>query len=285
MPPRLVSLAILIYWSVAAFYLLTREVLPELSLGYPPDLRAIASASDGAGPVKWNIEVQDRGKDGRSGRTVGEAVTSSVRLPDGWFEIVTRVNFDAGELLKGTPLRMGASVRVRLDSNYRVDPSGNLRSFDLKVAPVESKDVLFTVRGRLKDQTMEIVSEGPVPMLNQKMSLHYEPRSVVHDSLGPFDRLPGLHVGQRWDSQVVNPFTGQAERVRVEVERRTLLHWGGEPVSAFEVVQRSKAFVARSWVRPDGVIFRQEVPIPIVHLVLERVPEHTRLPRAEGVAP
>jgi len=285
MPPRLVSLAILIYWSVAAFYLLTREVLPELSLGYPPDLRTIASASDGAGPVKWNIEVQDLVKGDQGVRTVGEAVTSSVRLPDGWFEIVTRVNFDAEELLKGTPLRIGASVRVKLESNYRVDPSGNLRSFDLKVTPDESREVLFTVRGRLKDHTMEIVSKGPMPVLNQKLSLPYEPRSVVHDSLGPFDRLPGLKVGQRWDSQVVNPFTGQVERVRVEVERRTLLHWDGEPISAFEVVQRSKAFVARSWVRPDGVIFRQEVPLAFVRLVLERVPEDARSPRGEGVAP
>ena len=44
MPSRFVSLAILIYWCVAAFFLLTWEILPELSLGYPPDLRAIASA-------------------------------------------------------------------------------------------------------------------------------------------------------------------------------------------------------------------------------------------------
>ena len=33
--------------------------------------------------------------------------------------------------------------------------------------------------------------------------------------------LPGLHVGQRWDTRVVNPFTGQVEVVRVEVQRAT----------------------------------------------------------------
>ncbi len=33
MPSRLVSLAILIYWCLAAFCLLTWEILPELSLG------------------------------------------------------------------------------------------------------------------------------------------------------------------------------------------------------------------------------------------------------------
>ncbi|MFO0889568.1 MAG: hypothetical protein U0790_10575 [Isosphaeraceae bacterium] len=285
MPSRLISLAILIYWSVAAFYLLTGEVLPELSLGYPPDLRAIAKASDGNGPVKWTMEVLDGKEGGESTRTVGEAITSSSRLPDGRFEMGTRVSFDAGELLKGTPLGIKASVRLKLESIYRIDPSGNLKSFDLTVTPVEASEALFTVRGRLTGGTMEIVSRGPVAMLNQTLHIPYQPRGVVHDSLGPFDRLPGLHVGQRWDTQVVNPFTGQVERVRVEVDRRTLLHWDGEPISAFEVVQRSKAMTARTWVRPDGLIFRQEVPLPIVKLVLERVPDRSRGARGEGVGP
>ena len=39
MPSRFVSLAILVYWCIAAFCLLTSEVLPEMTLGYPPDLR------------------------------------------------------------------------------------------------------------------------------------------------------------------------------------------------------------------------------------------------------
>src|SRR5262249_39775705 len=112
--------------------------------------------------------------------------------------------------------------------------------------------------------------KGPVPVLNQKFSFLYEPRSVVHDALGPLDRLPGLHLGQHWDTRVVNPFSGQVEKVRVEVRRRTLIHWNGEPVSAFEVVQHAGPITAKTWVRPDGVILRQEVPFPFVRLVLDR---------------
>lgn len=280
MPPRLVSLAILIYWSVAAFYLLTREVLPELSLGYPPDLRAIAAASDGSGPVKWNVEVENP-RDRGALRSVGEAITSSRRLADGWFEMETLVDFDAGEILRGTPFSIRSSVRIHLATVYRVDPSGNLRSFDMNVTQADSKEPLVTVVGRLRNDVMEVVSKGPLPFLNQTLQFDYEPRSVVHDTIGPLDRLPGLHVGQRWDSQVVNPFTGQVERVRVEVERRTLMHWGGEPVSAFEVAQHSKALTARTWVRTDGMIIRQEMPLPLVRLVLERVPDRPVTARGE----
>jgi hypothetical protein len=285
MPSRLVSLAILVYWCLAAFCLLTSEILPELSLGYPPDLRAIASAGNDSRPVTWNIQVMDDPKSPDVLRSVGEAVTVSKRLEDGWFELSSRVGFDAGGLLQGRPFGTKPGVRLEIRSIYRVDSSGNLHSFDVKVTPRDSTEILFTVSGRLEKGVMEVVSLGPVPMLNQKLSFPYEPQSVVHDALGPLDRLPGLHLGQRWDSRVVNPFTGQVEQVRVEVQRRILIHWNGEPVSAFEVVQHAGPLTARTWVRPDGVIIRQEVPFPFVRLVLERIPEAPAANLAEGARP
>ena len=88
--------------------------------------------------------------------------------------------------------------------------------------------------------------------------------------LGPMDRLPGLHVGQRWESQGRQSVSGQVESVRVEVVRRGLIHWEGEPVTTFEVVHRTSPFSMKTWVRTDGVILRQEIPFPFVRLVLER---------------
>ena len=272
MPSRFVSLAILVYWCVAAFCLLTWEVLPELSLGYPPDLRTIALAGDGARPVAWSIEVLDDPHAPEIRRRVGSATTESRRLADGWLEMGSKVKFDAGLLLQGTPLATKTSVQFELSSVYRVDASGNLRSFDLKVTPLGSTETLFNVKGRLRNGDMEVVSQGLVPILNQKTRFPYEPRSVVNDPLGPIDRLPGLHLGQRWDTRVVNPFSGKVERARVEVKRRALLHWNGGPVSAFEVVQSAGPVTSTTWVRPDGLILRQEVPFPMVRLILERVP-------------
>ena len=284
MPSRLVSLAILVYWCIAAFCLFTWEILPELTLGYPPDLRTIAAAGDSK-PVTWKIQIIDDPKVPDIRRSIGSAVTASKRLPDGWFELTSRVNFDAGGLLKGTAFATKASVRFELVSVYRVHPSGNLRSFDMKLTPVDSSEPLFTVQGRLKGGMMEVASKGPLPVLNRVLSFAYEPRSVVHDALGPLDRLPGLHLGQRWDTRVVNPFTGQIEVVRVEVLRRDLIHWNGEPVSAFEVVHHTGTVTARTWVRSDGMILRQEVPFPLVRLVLERLPDSGPSTSSQGAAP
>ena len=278
MPSRFISLAILIYWSIAAFFLLTRDVIPELTLGYPPDLRAIAVAGDSSRPVRWSIQIVDDPRYPEVRRTVGESVTASSRRADGWFELTSRVEIDAGGLFKGTPFVGRSTVRLGVESLYLVDTSGNLSSFDLQVTSKESGDSLMKVKGQLKGSKMEIVSRGPVPILNQNMTFDYEPRSVVQDVLGPLDRLPGLHVGQRWESRVINPFSGQVEPVRVEVARRGLIHWEGNPVTTFEVVHRTSPFSMKTWVRTDGVILRQEIPLPFVRLVLERRPE-TDAPR------
>jgi hypothetical protein len=274
MPSRFVSLGILIYWSIAAFCLLTWDVIPELTLGNPPDLRAIALAGESGRPVRWSVQVLDNPSLPDERRTVGEAVTESARRPGGWFELTSRVEFDAGGLLRMTPFATRTRMDLTVRSRYRVDPSGNLNSFDLDVNSRDSAEPLIKVRGQLKGSRMEVISKGPVPILNQNLSLPYEPRAVVQDVLGPLDRLPGLHVGQRWESQVINPFSGQVNELRVEVTRRSVIHWDGNAVTTLEVVQHMGPMSTRTWVRTDGTILRQEVPFPFVRLVLERRPDN-----------
>jgi hypothetical protein len=164
-------------------------------------------------------------------------------------------------------------MRLSISSVYRVDPKGNLQSFDMKVSTADSDDGLFTVEGRLKGAMMEVTSKGMVSVLDRKMSFPYEPRGVVSDALRPFDRLPGLHVGQHWDTRMINPFTGAVDVVRVEVKRRGFIDWNGEAVSAFEVDQHAGPVTSKAWVRLDGVILRQEVPLPLLNMVLERLPD------------
>lgn len=274
MPSRLVSLAILIYWSIAAFLLLTWEVIPELTLGYAPDLRAISVAGDSSKPVRWSIQIVDDPRFPDVRRTVGESVTASKRQPNGWFELTSHVDLDASGMLKGTPFAsMSRDRLLGVESAYLVDNSGNLSSLNLRVTDQSSSDPLLRIKGTVKGRSIEIVSRGKISMFDQNLSFDYEPRTVVQDVLGPMDRLPGLHVGQRWESRVINPFTRQVESVRVEVLRRGLINWEGNPVTTFEVVHRTSPFSMKTWVRTDGVILRQEIPLPFVRLVLERRPD------------
>jgi hypothetical protein len=274
MPSRFISLVILVYWSVAAFFLLTWDVIPELTSGYAPDLRAITLAGDSSKPVRWNIQVIDDPRFPDTRRMVGEAVTGSSRKPDGWTELTSHVEIDAAGLLKGAPfLSRSPSFKLMVASVYRVDPTGNLHSFNLDVKSHDSTETLIAVKGKFNKEKkkMEIESRGPVEILNRNHSIDYLPRSVVQDVLGPLDRLPGLHVGQKWETQMINPFTAQVDNVHVEVKRTDLIKWNGDVVTAFEVLQDVRPISMRTWVRlDDGVILQQEVPLPFVRLVMER---------------
>jgi hypothetical protein len=278
MPSRLISLVILIYWSIAAFCLLTWDVLPELTMGYPPDLRAITFASDPSRSVRWSIQVVDDPRSPDARRTVGEAVTAAKRRPDGWYEMTSHVEFDSGDVLRNTVVATRLNVRILIESQYHVDSSGNLHDFQLRVTSRDFDDERIDVRGTVKGTKLRIVSRGPIEVLNQDKEFDYEPRSVVQDLLGPFDRLPGLQVGQRWESQAINPFTGKRDSVHARVVRRGAIDWDAESVSVFEVEQKMSGMSMKTWVRTDGMILRQEVPLPFVHIMLERRPEDQRVP-------
>jgi hypothetical protein len=271
MPSRVVCLALLLYWVVAASSLIRRDVLPEMGFVRPPDLRTIARAEENGAPSHWSVEVIDNPLSPENRRVVGTASTQAKRTPDGWVSMSSDVSFDAGGLLRGTPFATNADGRLQVLSSYRVDPSGNLQSFHARVRSPDVADDLLTVEGTLKKRTLVVVTKGQLPMLNQTRTLPYEPRSLVQNAMGPFDRLPGLQVGQRWETRVVSPLTGRIETVRVEVPRRTLIHWDRSPVNTLEVVHHMTPFSARTWVRSDGLVLRQEVPFPFVKLVLERL--------------
>ena len=80
MPSRFVSLVILIYWSIAAFCLLTWDVLPELAIGLSSRF-----AGDRPGrsirpkPVRWSIQVIDDPEFPDVRRTVGRGGDRLVR--------------------------------------------------------------------------------------------------------------------------------------------------------------------------------------------------------------
>lgn len=281
MPPRLVCIAILLYWVVGVSSLIRRDILPELGFVRPPDLRTIASAEENPEPSNWSVEVIDNPLSPEFRRIVGTASTESSRRPDGGYEIASTVSFNAGGLLRGTPLASNSDARLEVVSQYRVDPSGNLDSFTASVRSDEDPEDLLTLVGTRHKRMLKVVCQGRLPIFNQTRTLAYEPRSLVQNALGPFDRLPGLQVGQKWETQMVSPLTGGIESVRVEVTRRTVIHWDNSPVTVLEVVHHMSPLSSRTWVRPDGLVVRQEVPFPFVKLVLERIPSRRTPPGLE----
>ena len=273
MPSRLACLAILALWAVASVGLITRDVLPDLLIGPPPDLRSIASAGTDAGPTKWAIMVADDA-DLQSLRSVGQAVTETKHLPEGRLSLVSKAWFDSGGLLRSTPFASKDDTRIDVENTCDIDASGNLISFQAVVRVNGEDTPLLTLDGVFKNHAIEMKARGPIPILNFSRSVPYEPKTLIQNALGPIDRMPGLAVGQRWEARVVSPLTGKIDVVKAEVTRKSEIYWDKSMVNTLEVVQKiPPAISTRTWVRrSDGLVLRQEVPFPVVKLIVERVP-------------
>ncbi len=275
MPSRPACAAILMFWLYAAAALLRRDVLPDYWTTPPPDLRAVAVAEEDARPTQWDLTVAEDGS-ARGLRSVGRAITESRRTPDGGTELIGDVYFDSVGLLKGTRLAFKSDDNRRDDhidvhNVCEIDPSGNLRQFRAGVK--SGGETLLTLVGRVEGRSIVVRSQGPFKLMNWNQTFPYEPRGLIQNGIGPIDRLPGLQVGQRWDTRVVSPLTGRVETVRTEVTGKHLISWDGSFVTTLEVVQHLSTIKARTWVRRDGLVLRQEVPFPFVKLILERLPD------------
>ena len=271
MPHRLLCVAILLAWAGAAGVLVRRDVLPDWLVGSPPDLRAIARAERDDGPTTWAIQVADDAGRPDDLRTIGRVRTDSTHQPDGYVRLNSLASIETAGLARGLPLAGQGGEALEVVSTSDIDPNGNLFSFHVAVRPARRQEDLLTLEGKLKGNAVAVRVRCPLlPFLNVKQSFPYQARGIVQNSLGPAGRMPGLHVGQRWESQVISPLSGQVEVGKVEVVGRRNIYWDGAPVDALVVQSRVAGLTARTWVRPDGLVLRQEVPTPLVHLYLER---------------
>lgn len=270
MPHRIVCMAILAAWSYSTFALFNRDILPRLLIGPPPDLLSVARANADSGTSRWSILVSDD-PDGVNLRSVGQVETQVRRARDGWVSLRSDAWFDSEEMLKGTPLSDSLRERVELDAAFDIDYRGNLESFRASVSFAGLGADALVLTGTVRNNELEVKALG---LANWSKSFPYEPREIVQSPLAPVDRMPNLQVGQRWKSRIVSPITGQVSQVETTVERRRLISWDGNPVTTFEVVSRFGLLSARTWVRADdGLVLRQEAPLPLVRIVLERLPE------------
>lgn len=272
MPSRPACVAILLFWVYAAGGLLRRDILPDFWVTPPPDLRSIAAAEEDARPTEWELTAAE--ENGLKGsRSVGRAVTRSARSADGGLDLTGQVWLNSGSLLKGTRFASQSDERLEIVNDLKIDPSGNLKTFRVVVRSATDGYDLVSLNGSVKGATIEVKAKGPVALLNWTRSFPYEPRGMIQNSLGPIDRLPGLQVGQRWSTRVVSPLTGRVEEVRVEVLGKRAIFWNNEVVTTLEVVQHMTPISAKTWVRGDGLVLRQEIPFPFIKLILERLPD------------
>lgn len=274
MPRLQIRIIIVLAWAFFTGFLFYQDILPAWMIGEPPTWKTIA-ASARPTPSRWLIMAGSE-SEREPLRVIGLATSSTTKRPDQTTELKSHLRIDAKGLFRGTPLAVAESTEFQFDSTTIISPQGLLDQLrgEVHVRDLGEKPVLTILVVPASNNRLEIRFQSEItPFLNFRQILKMSPESLVRGGLEPVDFLPGLQVGQRWNTRILQPLTARSEDVTSEVKQLSRLFWAGNPVDVFVVEHKSSAFTAKTYVRPDGLVIRQQLPTPFVNLTLEREPE------------
>lgn len=271
MPNRAISIAIVLFWLVATSVQLRRDVMPRLITGDAPNLSGLARSEALPPPTTWKIKIPDL-KAVEAAHEIGIMMTRANRGDNGQVVLTSEVKLEANRLIGSTAFENNNLVSLSIDAETVIDRDGSFLSFNAKVFEDLSRSLLITMDGARKDNQVEIRAQGLDGKIQITKSFPFKTGASIQNSLNPLDRMTNLQVGQLWKSQVINPLSGQVVEARVEVKSRQVIRWGNSLIETLQVDSHMSPFTARAWVRPeDGLVVRQEIPLALVTLILDRV--------------
>jgi hypothetical protein len=182
-------------------------------------------------------------------------------------------------------------LELTIASRLRFDQQSHLQTVATSIAVADMPHVL-NLRGEATgDGALNVVvfSGERVPsraaddaLFRQRVDLPRD--AVVSDAFAPNSELRNLQVGQTWTIPVYRPFppNSPVQIVEAKAERLELIYWNRDQVEVMVVAYRGDAGsgiaaarrpTGRVWVRPDGLVLRQEVAVSNLRLVFERLPD------------
>jgi hypothetical protein len=314
MPPRLLSLLIVAFWTATIGWLFYLDVWPQLRPGGPPPFSIdLADEATQAVNHRWTITRREpKGEE----KLLGYLETwMTYRGEDDSFELhskVKRLDLVSADFLGVEVADLNTSYRVTRDGRLisartGVDLAVKLRPGDLTLYKMQAE-----VEGDVRDGELFAVCrfESGGEQFEERLPPVAAPHGNVLNPLQPVNRLRGLRPGQHWQLPLVDPLadamragvrTLLTRKVSGEVGRfaQTMLdraphgprvlvaEVGDEPVMCeynngrhpcWLIEYRGDELAARTWVRvEDGLVLRQEATQQDETLALHRIGAQTRV--------
>jgi hypothetical protein len=267
---------IILFWLATTSYVVVREWLPRL----------------GTGAIEYNQLLANRAVDEHSnwiisidGKRIGTVLTNIQPRSDGAYSLTSRASIGT-ELLGNA---MGATT-INLFTEANVSPFGRLRSFHAGLN-VEGTNFRAEFKGEMKgDELVATVTSADLPLSKEPIRIPMDAKTPIGDSLAPVDRLPGLWVGRKWVTRMVDPqsllvptglfSTSQPtkEVVHHVIGTETLV-WNARPWECFVVEDRQGDMVGKTWVRrADDLVLKQEAAFGTQKVTMELEPPQTKTP-------
>jgi hypothetical protein len=288
------NLAVVGLWLATMTWLVVEKFLPPLLVGEPPSLVDRRNEPLGG----WRLSFNDR--------PIGWALSAAVRLPKELTEVRSRVHFDEvplaefgqGPIAKLVALTQYGRAKMQMDSTSTllIDPLGRLSRFDSSVRLEGVKESL-RMEGTAEDGDMLKLSvrSGEVTFYEGTTPISHD--AILGDSLSPQTRLSGLRKDQTWTVPTLNPLSlgnmgGPPEVLRATVDGMEPVVWNGQAIQAWLVVFRNdpgiglgigKKPCGRLWVRPDGMVLKQEVIVLSSRMTFVRLSEDAAAALAKKV--
>jgi hypothetical protein len=265
MPPRWLTLTILLFWAGTSGWMVYREVLPRLRAGDPPPF-AIDLTDEVSGPaVVWVVLLK--------GKEVGSGASMVRRMPDRTFKLYSEFAFKDVDLLPRLRFR-------KFTSMYRVTAEGALREIDASVqGQAAGLELFIHVTGEVEDGMLCPQVHGTL-IPKTKGAKVPVPVNVLNP-MHLLNKLRGVREGLTWTIPLLDPVSanlpGQHSADLAVVEGTVVtntLNWHGEVVPCYTIEYRpigADRVVARTWVRRrDGLVLQQEANHDGMPLVLQR---------------
>lgn len=280
---RWFSTAVVLLWLSTMGWLVKEKVLPPLLLGDPPSHQSILEARRGQPPVGWRLQWNRR--------DVGWATSSTTQLADGGTRIDNHVHFDdlpVNEMAPGwlqaifrvvKPAAQsaargdrGTSANIQTDalSSLVIDASNRLREIESSVSFHPSGQTI-SMRGVATGSKLNITVHTFDVDLKAQIPLDAD--TLLHDAISPTTCLPNLYEGQTWTVSVLTPLkypNSPHEILLAKVEGLRRIHHEGRITDVWLVTYHNNPGKKLStetkprtqlWVRPDGVVIKQEMSI------------------------
>ena len=277
MHSRWFSVAVVVLWLTSMGWLVGKKVLPSLWVGDPPDSRTILAARLNEPLVGWTMYLNSQ--------RMGWALNSLTPLPTGMTKAHSRVHFEGFPLSQSAPDwlhtlvgHFGGQFQMELASDLEYDTLGRLSAFRSAARFPPLEEAAIKVTGIIDGAQMQLTIRSGNTAKPYETQLAAPRNSMLNDGLSPQTRLPGLREGQSWTIEVYSPLQppnpnspqDPREILLATVEGREPVFWAGKHTPCWVVVYRSDSATAahqsakpvgKVWVRPDGLILKQQVSV------------------------
>jgi hypothetical protein len=271
MPPRLITLGIVLFWLGMTSWLVVREVVPMVVADDIPSVQVDFTDTLGAGALVGWVVMKDN-------KRIGSG-TSRILVDEAqeWYEFRSQFHYDQ--------FTIGPAQIQHLESMYRVTKEGQLKSLSAK-ASIKSAGLHFDVGvdGVVEDGFLEPRVFG---LLEQKLDkIPINQQGNVLNPMHLVNKLRGLREGKIWKIPLLDPLAslkekfiakgaGEMPMLIAEVKVDTLT-WNRRPVACYKIeyYEPGKEPIARTWARKsDGLVLQQEASHLGYDMVLIRVPQ------------